>query len=115
MAFVFEVSESTPLCEIMGRHGSDKGSGDILNSWHNYTTLYHSLFKEIRRKPLRVFELGLGTNNVTLASNMGADGKPGASLREAYKAGKAPPVVLEATHESALQYIPKEALFSLKN
>ena len=81
MAFVFEVSESTPLCEIMGRHGSDKGSGDILNSWHNYTTLYHSLFKEIRRKPLRVFELGLGTNNVTLASNMGADGKPGASLR----------------------------------
>jgi hypothetical protein len=34
---------------------------------------------------------------------------------EAYKAGKAPPVVLEATHESALQYIPKEALFSLKN
>ena len=81
MAFVFETSESTPLCELMGRHGSDKGNVDILNSWHNYTTLYHSLFKDIRKKPLRVFELGLGTNNVALPSNMGADGKPGASLR----------------------------------
>ncbi len=36
---------------------------------------------------------------------------------EAYKAGKAPPAVLKATHESALQFIPKEALLnpSLKN
>jgi uncharacterized protein (DUF2237 family) len=34
---------------------------------------------------------------------------------EAYKAGKAPPVALDATHESALQSIPKEALFSHKN
>jgi uncharacterized protein (DUF2237 family) len=34
---------------------------------------------------------------------------------EAYKAGKAPPVILDATHESALQYIPKEALISHKN
>ena len=34
---------------------------------------------------------------------------------EAYKAGKAPPVVLDATHESALQSIPKEALVSHKN
>ena len=34
---------------------------------------------------------------------------------EAYRAGKAPPVVLDATHESALQSIPKEALVSHKN
>jgi len=31
---------------------------------------------------------------------------------EAYKAGKAPPVVLEATHESALRYISKDVLLS---
>jgi SAM-dependent methyltransferase len=31
-------------------------------------------------KTLRVFELGLGTNNLSMPSNMGANGKPGASL-----------------------------------
>ena len=30
--------------------------------------------------------------------------------REAYEAGKAPPVILESTHESALQYIPLKTL-----
>jgi hypothetical protein len=34
----------------------------------------------MRHKKLRIFELGLGTNNVNLESNMGADGRPGASL-----------------------------------
>jgi SAM-dependent methyltransferase len=35
----------------------------------------------MRDKPLRIFELGIGTNNVALPSNMGAHGIPGASLR----------------------------------
>lgn len=65
----------TPLCDIMYKYGSDKGKG-----WHNYTTFYHSLFKSVRMQPLRIFELGLGTNNVNLPSNMGANGKPGASV-----------------------------------
>jgi SAM-dependent methyltransferase len=64
----------------MGRNKSDKGSVDINNSWHNYTTFYYSIFNEISEKPLRVFELGLGTNNESLPSNMGRDGRPGASL-----------------------------------
>jgi hypothetical protein len=34
----------------------------------------------MQNKELRVFELGLGTNNTSLPSNMGADGRPGASL-----------------------------------
>ena len=71
---------STPLCEIMGRNKSDKGNTNIRDSWHNYTTVYYSLFNEIRNMKLRIFELGLGTNNVTLESNMGANGRPGASL-----------------------------------
>lgn len=33
--------ESTELCEIMGRFGSDKGHKDIHNSWHNYTLFYY--------------------------------------------------------------------------
>lgn len=72
--------KNTPLCEIMGRHRSDKGSINIELSWHNYTTFYYSIFKDLRDKQLRVFELGLGTNNVNIKSNMGSEGRPGASL-----------------------------------
>lgn len=35
----------------------------------------------MRKLPLRVFELGLGTNNPNLPSSMGPNGIPGASLR----------------------------------
>jgi len=76
----FDERKSTKLCEIMGRHKSDKGHVDIENSWHNYTTLYYSLFNPMREKEMRVFELGLGTNNLSVPSNMGANGRPGASL-----------------------------------
>lgn len=70
----------TPLCKIMGDFGSDKGHSDINSSWHNYTLKYYELFKDIREKKIRIFELGLGTNNTSLPSNMGPNGKPGASL-----------------------------------
>ena len=80
MNFVFDESKSTALCEIMGRHNSDKGNINIKNSWHNYTTFYYSIFKDLCNKKLRIFELGLGTNNINLPSNMGKDGTPGASL-----------------------------------
>ncbi len=80
MTYRFSHRVSTPLCSIMGKYGSDKGEKNILKSWHNYTTFYHSIFSKIRKQKLRVFELGLGTNNVNLPSNMGANGKPGASL-----------------------------------
>jgi hypothetical protein len=66
----------TEMCRVMTRHGSDKG-----RRWHNYTTVYSPLLSDRRNKPLRIFELGLGTNNPTLASSMGSTGKPGASLR----------------------------------
>jgi hypothetical protein len=80
MNYIFNEKLVTPLCEIMGRNKSDKGSTNITTSWHNYTTFYYSIFKNIRNEKLRIFELGLGTNNVNLPSNMGADGLPGASL-----------------------------------
>lgn len=80
MSFCFKVSIPTPLCEIMGRNKSDKGDVNIKNSWHNYTTCYYSIFKEFRDKKLRIFELGLGTNNINIPSHMGKDGRPGASL-----------------------------------
>jgi len=80
MILSFDEKQYTPLCEIMGRNKSDKGHINITKSWHNYTTFYYSIFKELREKKLRVFELGLGTNNTNIPSNMGANGRPGASL-----------------------------------
>lgn len=79
--YSFDEKRPTPLCEIMGRHKSDKGHKNITSCWHNYTTCYYSIFQSLRKqKKLRVFELGLGTNNVKLPSNMGVNGRPGASL-----------------------------------
>ena len=80
MEYVFDEKVATPLCEIMGRHNSDKGNIDIINSHHNYTTFYYCIFKDIQYDSLKIFELGLGTNNVNIPSNMGANGAPGASL-----------------------------------
>jgi SAM-dependent methyltransferase len=80
MSYLFDETQYTPLCEIMGRNKSDKGSINIGSSWHNYTTFYYSIFKDLCNKKLRIFELGLGTNNINLPSNMGANGRPGASL-----------------------------------
>jgi len=65
----------TAMCRVMSRHGSDKGTK------HNYTTLYSVLFGKLRNEPLRIFELGLGTNNPDLVSSMGVYGRPGASMR----------------------------------
>jgi hypothetical protein len=64
----------------MGKYGSDKGSNDISNSWHNYTTFYYSIFNKIKDNKLRIFELGLGTNNINIPSNMGNNGRPCASI-----------------------------------
>lgn len=71
----FHPHRRTELCHIMNACGSDKGA------WHNYTTLYSVLFSPSRNERLRVFELGMGTNNTDVASNMGEKGVPGASLR----------------------------------
>ncbi len=65
----------TKMCRVMTRCGSDKGRPNM------YTTVYSALFKERCGRPMRVFELGLGTNNPDAASNMGVFGVPGASLR----------------------------------
>lgn len=75
MKYVYDENERTRLCEIMCRNKSDKG-GD----WHNYTRFYYSIFKDECEKELRIFELGIGTNNPKMASNMGINGRPGASL-----------------------------------
>lgn len=64
----------TEMCRIMARYGSDK-------ALHSYTQLYSALFEDRFDRPLRLFELGMGTNNPTMLSNMGIFGAPGASHR----------------------------------
>lgn len=71
----FADQQRTELCEIMAKHGSDKGRGI-----HNYSKFYNFLFGDVKNKKLNVFEVGLGTNNVTIPSNMGASYNVGASL-----------------------------------
>ena len=65
----------TDLCHLMSKYGSDKGSN------HNYTTFYSFIFDDIKSECLQIFEVGLGTNNINISSNMGPGGRPGASLR----------------------------------
>jgi len=55
-------------------YGSDKCTH------HNYHLLYGSILKN-KESITAVLEIGLGTNNTDVVSNMSALGKPGASLR----------------------------------
>jgi hypothetical protein len=65
----------TILCDLMKEFGSDK------STWHSYTEVYNNIFEKFIGKNINLFEVGLGTNNIEVASNMGSEGKPGASLR----------------------------------
>lgn len=48
MNYIFDEKQPTELCKIMGKNGSDKGNIDIINSLHNYTTFYYSIFNKIK-------------------------------------------------------------------
>jgi hypothetical protein len=54
-------------------HGSDKGTH------HGYFKVYNQISRDYPK--IKLFEVGLGTNNKNIVSNMGRNGKPGASLR----------------------------------
>lgn len=77
--------EEKLMNDLCDKYGTDKGTnkeqlgiGPIM---HNYTKVYAELFYKFKDADINLFECGLGTNNVNIPSNMGADGKPGASLR----------------------------------
>jgi hypothetical protein len=63
------------LAHLFNAHGSDKSSE------HNYHLLYAPLLAPRRHEPLRLLEIGVGTNNTDVVSTMGVNGKAGASLR----------------------------------
>jgi len=72
--------DSTDLCHIMNKNKSDKASRVGESYGHNYTRYYSQIFQKIRLDEINLFELGLGTNNTDVISNMGEDGRPGASI-----------------------------------
>lgn len=72
---------NTTLCDIMNNYFSDKGNGH-----HNYTKLYYQLFQHKRNLPLKILEIGIGSINPSIPSNMtgGSLGRyysPGASIK----------------------------------
>jgi tetratricopeptide (TPR) repeat protein len=84
---IAELKDATTLCDdphkqasakklkgLFDAYGSDKASQ------HAYHYLYGSLFDHTGRVT-SVLEIGLGTSNIYLPSNMGENGRPGASLR----------------------------------
>lgn len=67
-------SAANSLERLFNKYGSDKAT------LHNY----HHAYGMILSDPERIsglLEIGLGTNNIDVTSNMGSSGKPGASLR----------------------------------
>lgn len=71
-------SVNSKLTELMNYYGSDKGGK---NNHHNYSDYYSEIFFNKRKDVKNFLEIGLGTNNVNLASNMGKEGVPLASLK----------------------------------
>ena len=69
---------STPfkkkLAELFEYYGSDK------SVTHDYHKLYGEILSNFGSIE-KIFEIGLGTNNLDVVSTMGSKGKPGASLR----------------------------------
>lgn len=64
------------LTDIMNEEGSDKGQNR-----HDYTKKYEELFDPIKDEIKTFCEIGLGTNDPTIKSNMGIHGIPLASVR----------------------------------
>ena len=65
---------SKELSDLFNKYGSDKSSK------HDYHFFY-AYFLRDKKEIKNIVEIGLGTNNVDVVSNMGINGKPGASLR----------------------------------
>jgi hypothetical protein len=69
-----DLQAAAELKNYLDNYGSDKANV------HNYHMLYGPLLKK-RAQFQRLLEIGIGTNNVEMLSNMGPGGRPGASLR----------------------------------
>jgi hypothetical protein len=81
----YNILDSLELNQYCEKYGSDKGyvENTTTKSWppHNFADIYALLFGSRRQEILKVFEMGIGTKDLSLPSNMGSYGFSGASLR----------------------------------
>jgi hypothetical protein len=68
-------SKSEDLAELFIKHGSDKAT------MHDYWKIYGSELARLHGESIRILEIGLGTNNPEIPSNMGGHFLSGGSLR----------------------------------
>jgi hypothetical protein len=78
-------SSNSILCDIMTKNNCDKATS-MITQHHNYSKLYNRLFEDRRHEVLNVLEIGIGSVNQNIPSNMcggnlGRYYKPGASIR----------------------------------
>jgi hypothetical protein len=66
--------DSLELKMLFDKYGSDKAIK------HNYHLIYQAVLSD-KLSIKNILEIGMGTNNLDVASNMGIHAKPGASLR----------------------------------
>lgn len=76
--FLSNSKTNQKLKNLMDFYGSDKGGK---NNHHNFAQYYSQIFNIRKDKIKNFLEIGLGTNNLDIPSNMGEKGKPLASLR----------------------------------
>ena len=73
------------LTELFSKYGSDKGSSKKSSNYnwtpHTYSDYYYKLFFQNRASIRNLLEVGIGSKNLSIPSNMGESGSPGASLR----------------------------------
>lgn len=77
-SYVSSAKTNQELKKLMDFYGSDKGGR---NNHHNFAQYYSKIFYNKKNDIKNLLEIGLGTNNIDVPSNMGKDGKPLASLR----------------------------------
>ena len=69
-----KLQQANKLKKLFDIYGSDK------SKYHDYHYIYSSILKNNQRVK-KILEIGIGTNNTSLLSNMGKMGSPGASLK----------------------------------
>ena len=77
-SFISNSKQNQELTDLMNFYGSDKGGK---KNHHNYSSYYSEIFFHRKNDVKNFLEIGIGTNNTSLISNMGEDGVPLASLR----------------------------------
>ena len=78
----FNNGTADTLGNLLNKNNSDKANNPNKPRFHNYDYVYNHIFNNLGvENKLNVLEIGLGTNDTSIASNMGENGTPGASLR----------------------------------